>query len=48
MYGPYVKRGKINYKIPKGKEASELTLEDCLDIIANHKPSPRSRGRAKK
>jgi DNA topoisomerase-1 len=48
MYGPYVKRGKTNYKIPKGKEAAELTLEDCLDIIANHKPSPRSKARVKK
>ncbi|MEW6551972.1 MAG: type I DNA topoisomerase [Campylobacterota bacterium] len=33
-YGPYIKKGKKNYKIPKGKTASELTLEEVLEIIA--------------
>ncbi len=32
-YGPYIKQGKKNYKIPKDKEALELTLEDCKKII---------------
>ena len=36
MYWPYVKYGKKNYKIPKWwKDASDLTLEDCLNIIWN-------------
>jgi DNA topoisomerase-1 len=34
MYGPYVKYGKKNYKIPKGwKDATDLTLEDVIAII---------------
>jgi len=33
-YGPYIKCAGENYKIPKGTEAGELTLEDCLAIIA--------------
>ena len=34
MYGPYIKWGKNNYKIPKGgKDATDLTLEDCVAII---------------
>ena len=33
-YGPYVKYNKKNYKIPKWwKDATDLTLEDCLWII---------------
>ena len=39
-YGPYIKHGKANYKIPKGKNAKpaeELTLEDCKEIIKNSK-----------
>jgi DNA topoisomerase-1 len=36
MYGPYVKYGKKNYRIPKsGKDATDLTLEDVLKIIGN-------------
>jgi len=36
MYGPYIKYGKKNYKIPKWwKDAIDLTLEDCLQIIWN-------------
>ena len=33
-YGPYIKYNKKNYKIPKWwKDATDLTLEDCLWII---------------
>ncbi len=31
-YGPYIKIGKKNFKIPKGTEPKELTLEDCHRI----------------
>lgn len=31
-YGPYIKIGKKNYRMPKGQEPKELTLEDCLRI----------------
>jgi DNA topoisomerase-1 len=34
MYWPYIKYGKKNYKIPKWwKDATDLTLDDCLTII---------------
>ena len=33
-YGPYIKEGKNNYKIPRGTKAESLTLEDCRAIIA--------------
>ena len=32
-YGPYMKKEKENYKIPKDKVAADLTLEECLEII---------------
>ena len=33
-YGPYIKRGKENYKIPKRTDPATLTEEACLEIIA--------------
>ena len=42
-YGPYIKYAKKNYKIPKGwKDASDLTLEDCLALIGVKKDSTKS------
>ncbi|MCD4696017.1 MAG: type I DNA topoisomerase [Bacteroidales bacterium] len=32
-YGSYISKGKKNYRIPKGKVASELSYDDCLVII---------------
>lgn len=43
-YGPYIKFGKKNVKIPKDKEPSELTLEECKEIAA---AAPEKKGRAK-
>ena len=43
-YGPYIKAGKKNYKIPKDTEPESLTLEQCLDIMKNQ---PK-RGKRKK
>ena len=31
-YGPYIKFGNKNLKIPKGKNPEELTYDDCLEI----------------
>lgn len=31
-YGPYIKIGKANFKIPKDKKPEELTLEECRQI----------------
>ena len=41
-YGAYIKAGKKNVKIPKGKEPSELTLEECVELAAN---APERKGR---
>ena len=41
-FGPYIKAGKKNVKIPKGKEPAELTLEECVTLAAN---APEKRGR---
>lgn len=41
LYGAYIKFDWNNYKIPKGgKDASDLTQDECLDIIANG-PKPK-------
>ena len=31
-YGPYIKFGNKNLKIPKGKDPEELTYDDCVEI----------------
>jgi len=46
-YGPYIKVGKKNVKIPKGKEPSELTLEECREL-AEKAPAKKSFRRRKK
>ena len=41
LYGAYIKSDGNNYKIPKGgKDASDLTMKDCLDIMASG-PKPK-------
>jgi DNA topoisomerase-1 len=44
-FGPYIKADTENYKIPKGTAAETLTLADVLEIMANTKPSGKSKGR---
>ncbi len=41
-YGPYIKAGKKNVKIPKGREPAELTLEECVSLAEN---APEKKGR---
>lgn len=61
FYGPYIKYDNSNYRIPKWwKDASDLTLQDCLDIIwskgdkklpskkASSYKSPKTRKKTKK
>ena len=31
-YGPYIKFGKKNLKIPKDKSPEDLTFEECVEI----------------
>jgi DNA topoisomerase-1 len=48
-YGPYIKKGKDNYKIPKDKTAEYLTLEDVLMIIGEQGPTKKGfKGRGRK
>lgn len=44
-YGPYIKAGKLNYRIPKDKKPEELTLEDCQEIIAKAPEKKPRRGK---
>jgi len=46
-WGPYLKKGRKNYRLPKDIEAKELSYEDCVKIIeeapAKGKRSTRSK-----
>jgi len=39
-WGPYISKGKNNYKIPKTKKAELLTYQDVLDIIGADSSKP--------
>ena len=47
-WGPYIKKGKTNFKIPKGTEAKELSYEDCLEIIKENESKPKTKRTRKK
>src|SRR5688572_24447487 len=36
-FGPYIAIGKLNFKIPKGKDPKSLTLEECIEISKDPK-----------
>ncbi|MBR1929491.1 MAG: type I DNA topoisomerase [Paludibacteraceae bacterium] len=38
-FGPYIKQGNNNYKIPKGTDAQSLTEKACKEIIAKSEPT---------
>ena len=40
-YGAYITNGTDNFKIPKGTVAENLTLEECLQIIATTAPTAK-------
>jgi len=42
-YGPYIKFGKKNVKIPKDKKPEELTFEECKEL-AEKAPEKKGRG----
>lgn len=44
-YGPYIKKGKDNYKIPKDKSAEHLTLEEIQLIIGEQGPTNKGKKR---
>ncbi len=41
-FGPYIKAGKKNVKIPKDKVPADLTLEECITLAEN---APERKGR---
>ena len=41
-WGPYIKHGKKNIKIPKGQDPANLTLEECLEL-SEKAPEKKSR-----
>lgn len=47
-YGPYLKIGKDNFKLPKGTVADGLSLEECLAIAADEKNAPKKKFPKKK
>jgi len=42
-FGPYIAQSGKNYKIPKGQEPAQLTLEGCLAIIQDSPVKPKKR-----
>ncbi len=46
-FGPYIKAGSKNVKIPKGKKPEELTLQECLEL-AEKAPEKKGKGRGKR
>lgn len=46
-FGPYIKAGRKNVKIPKDKVPAELTLEECV-ALAEAAPERRPRGGGRK
>ena len=47
-YGPYLKAGGENYRIPAGTDTSALTEADCRAIVEGSKPTSRSFRKFKK
>lgn len=46
-WGPYMKIGKKNYKLPKDAEPEKLTLEECLEIAENQ-PTKKAKRKTKR
>jgi len=46
-WGPFLKIGKKNYKLPKDAEPEKLTLEECITISENQ-PAPKRKQAKKK
>ncbi len=46
-WGPYLKAGKKNIRLPKDREPDSFTLEECIELAENP-PEPKRKGRSKK
>jgi DNA topoisomerase-1 len=47
-FGPYISLGKENFKIPKDKEPTSLTYEECMEIVKAPKSEKSTRFKRKK
>ena len=47
-WGPYLKAGKENVRIPKDRDPASLTFEECIQLAEEAKTKPKRRGRFKK
>jgi DNA topoisomerase-1 len=41
-FGPYIAFDGKNYKLPKNVTPTELTLEECIDIVNKQKESGKA------
>jgi DNA topoisomerase-1 len=44
-FGPYIEFGKLNVKIPKGKDPKSLTFEECKELAAAAEKEPKKPGK---
>jgi DNA topoisomerase I len=44
-WGPYLKAGKENVKIPKDREPASLTYDECVKLAEEAKSKPKRRGK---
>jgi len=42
-WGPYIKYGKDNFRIPRGRVPEELTFQDCMEIIQKGKSTGKKK-----
>ena len=47
-YGPYLKIGKDNFKLPKGTEVEKLSLKECIEISKTDAAKPAKKRSFKK
>jgi DNA topoisomerase-1 len=47
-WGPYIKAGKQNVRIPKDRDPASLTLEECIQLVEEAASKPKRKGRSKK
>ncbi|MCS6991705.1 MAG: type I DNA topoisomerase [Chitinophagales bacterium] len=40
-YGPYIRQGNVNARVPKERSPHELTLEECIHLLQRARESPR-------
>ena len=40
-WGPYLKAGKKNVRLPKDREPDSFTYEECVELAENYVPSRR-------